>query len=356
MIAAAMAGTLVLPAAGAGAAIEHGSDTPPPLSNASLSTNPLFSLAGDGFAAIGDLMHAVPILGPLAAGVAEAAFCAANFVPVVGAVTKASVNKFDKDQKQGNGCASSTSSAGSSTSSASAATSPSGSSTGSSSPSGTLPSISSPATHHHHSPSSISTIASTGAGSTATDHGTGTGHSTATDHSIPADHNATTATDHGTAGATDHGMGSALSSSSADKHIAQDVTFPKHPFQLRQGGGDTVNCLVQGGAMGTAVPGPCDAAAAWVYQSDTGELHPAADGAACLIAPTKDLNMVTIRSCTSAISWARHWYLSGTRRLFVRDADEHDSWRFLGAPGALVVGGVSQRSVAAVPVWSFPAA
>jgi hypothetical protein len=110
------------------------------------------------------------------------------------------------------------------------------------------------------------------------------------------------------------------------------------------------------GRTASAVPGRCDPSAAWVYQSAAGELHPATDSAACLIAPSKNLDMVTIGSCASATPWTKHWYLSGTRRLFVRDTDEHGSWRFLGAPGALVVGGVDQHDLPAVPVWSFPAA
>src|ERR1700733_4880730 len=132
MIAAAMAGALALPAVGTATAAGRGVDTPPP---AAASTNPLLSLVGAGFAAIGDAMHAVPILGPLATDVGEGAFCAAEFVPVVGDVAKASVNKFDKDQKQGNGCASGSSSgsSGSSAGSAAGKSSSTGSSAGKSS-------------------------------------------------------------------------------------------------------------------------------------------------------------------------------------------------------------------------------
>jgi hypothetical protein len=408
MIAAAVAGALALPAAGIGggpASAGRGADTPP----AAASTNPLVSLAGDGFAAIGDIFHAVPVLGPLATGIAADAFCAVGSVPLFGDVTKASVSKFDKDTQQGNGCTSSTGSA--STGSASTGSGSSGSGSLPSFPplSSGKPSLSSGKPSNGSltikSTSSNSTTVSGMAGTPASDHGGNTSnstgasistqptppsstvsssadhssasadHSSASDHGSSADHTSgadhtsstnhvstsdhTSATDH--TSAADHtsatGHAAAPTSSSAGKHVtaAQDVTFPAGKFELRQGSGDNQNCLVKG-IGSAAVPGPCDAAAAWIYQSSAGELHPATDSAACLLAASKNLEMVTVNSCASATTWTKHWYLSGTRRLFVRDTDEHGSWRFLGAPGALVVGGVDQRNIPAVPVWSFPGA
>jgi hypothetical protein len=453
MIAAAMAGALALPVAGTGATAARGTDTPP-------SANPLLSLVGAGFAAIGDAMHAVPILGPLATDVGESAFCAAEFVPVVGDVAKASVNKFDKDQKQGNACSSagsagssggsagsagsaggsagsSTGSAGSSSGSSAGSADSSGKSTSGKSTSGrstsgrstsgrsssdrstadrstsagmgssstgspsisasgnstSLPGISEPGSTGNTSndnagastgastsssmpskPSMPSTSSSSSSSSSdhtsgsdhssTADHTSGSDHTSGTDHTPGADHTAggghtpgadhTSGTDHTSSADHTSGVahGPASTSSSSAKHVAQTATFPNGRFQLRQAGGD---CLVKG-AGSAAVPGPCDAAAAWTYQSSSGELHPAMDSGACLLAATKELEMVSVSSCTAARSWTSHWYLSGTRRLFVRDTDEHDSWRFLGAPGALVVGGVDQRNIPAVPVWSFPAA
>jgi hypothetical protein len=415
MIAAAMAGALALPVAGTGATAARGTDTPP-------SANPLLSLVGAGFAAIGDAMHAVPILGPLATDVGESAFCAAEFVPVVGDVAKASVNKFDKDQKQGNACSSAGSAGSSGGSAGSAGKSTSGrsssdrsssdrstadrstsagmgsSSTGSPSISASgnstsLPGISEPGSTGNTSndnagastgastsssmpskPSMPSTSSSSSSSSSdhtsgsdhssTADHTSGSDHTSGTDHTPGADHTAggghtpgadhTSGTDHTSSADHTSGVahGPASTSSSSAKHVAQTATFPNGRFQLRQAGGD---CLVKG-AGSAAVPGPCDAAAAWTYQSSSGELHPAMDSGACLLAATKELEMVSVSSCTAARSWTSHWYLSGTRRLFVRDTDEHDSWRFLGAPGALVVGGVDQRNIPAVPVWSFPAA
>jgi hypothetical protein len=425
MIAAAMAGALALPVAGTGATASRGTDTTPTTTaapgaasspaaaSAPASSNPLasladglVSLAGAGFAAIGDVGHAVPILGPLATGVAEHVFCAAESIPVAGAVAKASVNKFDKDQSQGDACASatptgSTASTTSTTSTGGASSgkapwrhsfkhsSPADSSSLGASPSGSSP-MGAPSTGAASTGGSSIGLpmgappagaASTGPAATApSDHTSPADHTSLTDHASASDH-APASSDHSSAlvhmptsdhaPASDHTSSSdhgpmpghsatsdhkpASASSASGKVVAQDVTFPKHPFQLRQGSGSNENCLVKGSA-GTAAPGPCDASAAWIYQAATGELHPATDSVACLIAPSKDLEMVSVSSCTSALSWARHWYLSGTRRLYVRDADEHDSWRFLGAPGALVVGGVEQRNVPAVPVWSFPAA
>jgi hypothetical protein len=179
----------------------------------------------------------------------------------------------------------------------------------------------------------------------ASDHAGASDHPGASDHASAADH----------LSASDHGAASTSSGSSAGKHAAQTASFPSGRFQLRQGTSGSESCLVKGPSS-AAVPGPCDPAAAWIYQSSTGELHPATDNAACLVAPSTNLDMVAVGSCSSATSWAKHWYLSGTHRLFVRDTSEHGSWRFLGAPGALVVGGVDQRDVPAVPVWSLPAA
>ncbi len=345
MIAAAMAGALALPAVGTATAGGRGVDTPPAPPPAAASTNPLLSLVGAGFAAIGDAMHAVPILGPLAADVGEGAFCAAEFVPVVGDVAKASVNKFDKDQKQGNGCASGSSS-GSST----------GSSTGSSSTGSAAGSAAgkSSSTGSSAGKSSQGGSLSLNVGLSGT---SGSGHASATDHTSAADHSG--ASDHAAKsdhpGASAHGSASTSSGSSAAKHAAQTASFPSGRFQLRQGTGGNESCLVKGSSS-AAIPGPCDPASAWIYQSSTGELHPATDSAECLVAPSTNLDMVAVSSCSSATSWAKHWYLSGTHRLFVRDTSEHGSWRFLGAPGALVVGGVDQRDVPAVPVWSLPAA
>ena len=59
MISVAMAGALALPASGMAAG--RTADIPP-------STDPISSIVGLGLSAIGDVFHAVPILGPLATG------------------------------------------------------------------------------------------------------------------------------------------------------------------------------------------------------------------------------------------------------------------------------------------------
>jgi hypothetical protein len=399
MVAAALAGALALPVAGTGSVAGRNADTPPPSANAAVSANPLVSLVGAGFAAIGDLAHAVPILGPLGTNVAEHAFCAVNDVPLIGAVTKASTDKFDKDQQQGNGCASGTSatsptrksspgkpgsgkssstgpgsigpgSSGTAPAGSSAASPPAGSltiPTSSTSPSSSLPSGSAGSGSGPSGNTASRAGASTAsAGSTAaplsraSDHTSTPDHKSASDHTAAPDHKSasdhSSASDHKSATA-DAGKSKAAALASkaapAGKAAMQAVTFPAGRFQLRQGSGPNETCLIAGSGT-TAVPGPCDATAAWTYQS--GELHPAASSGACLVAATKELEMVSISSCSTAKSWTSHWYLSGTRRLYVRDTDEHGSWRFLGAPGALVVGGVSQRNLPAVPVWNLPTA
>jgi hypothetical protein len=387
MAAAALAGSLVLPVAGAGSSAGRGADTPPSSVNATLSANPLVSLIGAGFAAIGDLGHAVPVLGPIASSAAEHAFCAANDIPFVGAVTKASTDKFDKDQQQSSGCATGTSTDTRSSSKSSAdnkssadkssagtlsAGSP-GSSPGSSLTISTSNAFMPGSSGQAASGSTGNTGGSTAAPASATsDHASAFDHHSTSDHSAPSDH--TPASDHSAlsdhkptsdhsapadhSATSDHPASAAATTKSKAAPVGkattqQAATFPKGRFQLRQGTGANETCLVMGIAM-SAVPGPCDASAAWTYQS--GELHPATDSAACLIAAAKDLEMISVGSCATAKSWTSHWYLSGTRRLFVRDTDEHGSWRFLGAPGALVVGGVSQRNLPAVPIWSFPSA
>jgi hypothetical protein len=335
MIAAAMAGALALPVAGTGRA-----DTPPPAAPA--STNPLVALAGDGFAAIGDIFHAVPILGPLATGVAEHAFCAAEYIPVAGAVAKASVKKFDNDQNQGGVC-----SQGMSSSTSPSATSGSSdtASTGGSSATGTGGATTGTAKPSSGSDSGAATSADHSA---ASDHTSTADHASASDHPAAANHPA--AADH--PAAPDHAAAGHGAAAASGKHAAQVIAFPSGRFQLRQPGG---NCLVKGGGA-TAEPGTCDAASAWVYQTDTGELHPATDSATCLLAPTKNLEMISIASCASAASWAKHWYLSNNYRLYVRDTSDNGTWRFLGAPGALVVGGADERSISAIPSWTLPAA
>jgi hypothetical protein len=101
------------------------------------------------------------------------------------------------------------------------------------------------------------------------------------------------------------------------------------------------------------VYGPCDAAAAWTFQFSTGELRPAGDEGTCLVASAKDFGTVSVSSCSGVTPWTSHWYVSQTHRLFVRDADDHDSWRYLGAHDALVVGSVTSRDFPALPVWTF---
>ena len=310
MIAVAMASALALPATSVVASKAGAAQTPPPAA----STNPLVSLAGAGFAVIGDLMHAVPILGPLSTDIAAGAFCAAGFIPVIGDVTKASVSKFDKDQKQGNGCESSGS-----------PFAPGGSSSaGSSSSAGKSTSGSTASDADHTSDTHRTSDAN---------------HTSDTDHTSGADH--TSATDHGGA--------------SSGKHASGTVAFPDRQFQLRRDSGGKQECLVK--ATGSSAGyGSCDAAAAWTFQFSSGELHPVDDSATCLVASTKEFEAVTVGSCTGVTPWTSHWYLSASHRLYVRDADDHDNWRYLGAHDALVVGGVSPREFPALPVWTFAAA
>jgi len=318
MISVAMAGALALPATGLAAG--RTADAPP-------STDPVSSIVGLGLSAIGDVFHAVPILGPLATGAAEQVVCAARAVPVFGGAAKAAVNDFDKDQKQKGQCAEGTS-----------ATS----------------GIGGTATTPAFGTGAAQGSASAGIGGLGGDNG-----SPASDAGVQGSSEQSgspaSAADRTTSSGTDHASG--MNRASGADRAPTEISFPKGRFQIRHGGED--DCLVEGpsaGDVATALPGRCDAAATWAYQTGTGELHPADDSAICLVSPEKNLEMITVQPCVSAKSWTRHWYLSGTRRLFVRDSDEHGSWRFLGAPGALVVGGVDQRDVPAVPVWTFPAA
>jgi hypothetical protein len=336
MIAAAMAGALALPVASAGGSAgtaRHAADTPPPAA----ATNPLLALAGAGFAAIGDLANAVPIVGPLATGIAEGVVCATESIPLFGLLATATVNKYASDQKQKSACAASGNASSSSSGPSSSGPAPSRPAPSGAAPSGTASSGAAPSGTASSGPAPSTATGSSGSdrGSNASDHGaSATGHSTTSDHS----------------GSTDH--------ATVTHRLSAGVTFPKDPFQIRQGMGAGENCLITGTPAGGITPaktGRCDASAAWVYQSGTGELHPASSRGTCLISQTRNLAMVTIGSCATVTSWTKHWYLSGTGRLFVKDADEYGSWRFLGAPGALVVGGVSQTALPGVPVWSFPA-
>jgi hypothetical protein len=287
IVVAALAGVLVQPTPGMA-----------PPSPAPSSENPLLTLAGAGLAALGDVFHPVPILGPIlgpmVTGTTEGALCDAKGVPLFGTFASAAVDKFAKDQKQESAC-------------------------------------SAPAEH---------------ASASNPPRDTGTDHAAAPDTATKP----TRATGTSTSTSTSTGTGTSTGT--------QAVTFPKGPFQIRQGSGADASCVIAGmpgAGITPATTGRCDASAAWSYQSDSGELRPASDDATCLVAQTRNLQMVTIDSCATAASWTKHWYLSGTRRLFIKDSDEHDSWRFLGAPGALVVGGVDEPDIPAVPVWTFPA-
>jgi hypothetical protein len=332
MISVAMAGALALPATGMAAG--RTVDAPP-------STDPISSIVGLGLSAIGDVFHAVPILGPLATGAAEQVVCAARAVPVIGGAASSAVNHFDKDQKQKGQCAQGSSATFGSGGAAGAPSSGFGVAQGSAS--------------NGFGGLGGGSISGLGGRSAASDAGTqGSSEQSGSSASASAAHHTsasgadhTSSTDH--ASSSDHASGT--------DHAPAEISFPKGRFEIRHGGED--DCLVKGVStadVATALPGRCDGAAAWTYQTDTGELHPADDTAVCLVSPEKNLQMVTVQACATAKSWTKHWYLSATHRLFVRDTDHYDSWRFLGAPGALVVGGVDQNDVPAVPVWTLPAA
>jgi hypothetical protein len=307
---AMLAGTMLVPTAAP--ATGHLVSNPP------AQTDPLSSIAGAALAAIGDVIHAVPVVGPLATSVLEQPFCAVGSIPIIGSVASSTTSKFDKDQHQ-NGCMQ-----------------VGGSKTGSTTPSapdhsepahpGSLPALGQPAPAH--------------LGSVPAPAHVGSVPEPAHPGSVPAPAHPAPAHP-----APAHGAHGPV--------IA--AHFPKTPFEMREGRGQGTNCLMTNDKNEVGL-GLCGTATVWSYQSGTGEVRLATDPTRCLTAPAGDMQLASVMRCDAVQSWQRRWLLSPGYRLYISDATQHGANHFLGAPGvpgSLVVGGVASADLHAVPTWGF---
>ena len=355
IVSAAMAGALVFPGTGISTA-RH--DAGP---------DPVSAIAGTGFAKVGDLIDLVPVAGPLATGILEPLFRAAEALPIVGGFAKVVVDTYDRDHAgYGSGPGFSMPSGSGTSPGAGAPSKPSSPSLNlpslnwpslgqSSTPSlpnwsppttSSKPSLPSPSMPSNPSPPSVSlpnASLPSGPSLPSLNLPSGSGIPATTKPAASAKPAATT-------------------KKTAPAHHAaarQPVAFPKVPFRIRQRGAGHGGCAATGVASATvSVASTCGIATVWVYDHSTGEVHPSTDAQSCLAAPLADNAMATVQACASLKPWMRHWYLSVSRRMYVLDGQHYNKWRFLGVPGpadaSLAVGGASQKVLPSVAQWDLP--